>query len=69
MNLKQTEEVSVTQYDTKFNQLIKCVPMYNADEWQKAQKFLSGLRIELQQALSTWTIDSYEEALNKALTT
>ena len=69
MNLKQTGEMSVTQYDTKFNQLIKYVPMYNADEWQKAQKFLSGLRIELQQALSTWTVDSYEEALNKALTT
>ena len=69
MNLKQTAERLVTQYDTKFNQLIKYVPMYNADEWQKEQKFLSELRIELQQALSTWTVDSYEEALNKSLTT
>ncbi|XP_052206825.1 uncharacterized protein LOC127811157 [Diospyros lotus] len=41
--------------------------MYDADEWQKAQKFMSGLRVELLQALSIWSIDSYEEALSKAL--
>ena len=68
-NLKQTGEVSVAQYDAKFNQLIKYVPMYDADEWQKAQKFMSGLRVELLQALSTWSISSYEEALSRALTT
>ncbi|XP_052189966.1 uncharacterized protein LOC127799782 [Diospyros lotus] len=61
--------MSVAQYDTKFNQLIKYVPMYDADEWQKAQKFMSGLRVELLQALSTWSIDSYEETLSKALIT
>ena len=36
MNPKQTGEMLVAQYDTKFNQLIKYVLMYNADEWQKA---------------------------------
>ena len=30
---------------------------------------MSGLRVELVQALSTWSIDSYEEALSRALTT
>ncbi|XP_052197226.1 uncharacterized protein LOC127804408 [Diospyros lotus] len=60
--------MSVAQYDTKFNQLIKYVPMYDTDEWQKAQKFMSGLRVDLLQALSTWSIESYEEALSKALT-
>ena len=53
MNLKQTGEMSVAQYNTQFNQLIKYVPMYDADEWKKVQKFLSKLWVELQQALST----------------
>ncbi|XP_052209193.1 uncharacterized protein LOC127812711 [Diospyros lotus] len=61
--------MSVAQYDTKFNHLIKYVPMYDTDEWQKAQKFMSGLRVDLLQALSTWSIESYEEALSKSLTT
>ncbi|XP_052172213.1 uncharacterized protein LOC127788143 [Diospyros lotus] len=69
VNQKQTGEMSVAQYDTKFNHLIKYKPMYDTDEWQKAQKFMSGLRVDLLQALSTWSIKSYEEALSKALTT
>ena len=69
MNLKQIGEMSVAQYDTRFTQLIKYVPMYEIDEWKKAQKFLSRLRVDLQQTLSTWSVDSYEEALNRALTT
>ena len=43
--------------------------LFRSDEWQKAQKFMSGLRVELLQALSTWSISSYEEALSRALTT
>ena len=38
MRLKQTDEVSVSQYDNRFTQLIKYVPMYETDESQKAQK-------------------------------
>ena len=33
MKLKQTGEITVTQYDTKFTQLIKYVSMYEVDEW------------------------------------
>lgn len=69
MNLKQTREMLVAQYDTRFTQLIKYVSMYEIDEWQMVQKFLSGLRVDLQQALSTWSIESYKEALNRALMT
>lgn len=45
----------------------KYVPMYEIDEGQKAQKFISGLQVKLQQALSTWAVDSYKEPLNRAL--
>ena len=69
MQLKQTRDMTVAQYDAKFVQLIKYVPMYETDEWQKAQKFVSGLKAELQQALSTWELSTYETALHKALTT
>lgn len=61
MKLKQTDEMSVTQYDVKFTQLIRYVPMYEADEWQKAQKFVGGLKVGLQQALNSWTLDTYDE--------
>lgn len=43
--------------------------MYKADEWQKAQKFLGGLKVELQRALNSWTMDTYKEALDRALAT
>jgi len=58
-----------TQFDIKFIQLIKYVLMYDANEWQKAQKFMSRLRVELQQALSSWSANLYEEALSRALRT
>ena len=68
MRLKQTNEMSVNQYDNRFMHLIKYMPMYETDENQKAQKFILGLQVNLQQALSGWDIDSYKEALHQALT-
>ena len=47
MKLKQADEMSVSQYDAKFTQLIKYVPIYEANKWQRAQKFVGGLRLEL----------------------
>ena len=43
--------------------------MYEVDEWQRVHKFVGGLRVELQQALSACAINSYNEALDRALTT
>jgi len=45
------------------------VPMYETNEGQKAQKFVVGLQVNLQQTLSAWAIDSYKEVLSLALTT
>ena len=61
--------MSMTQYAVNFTQLIRYVPMYKAKEWQRAEKFVGRQRVELQQALSTCVIDSYNEALDRALTT
>ncbi|XP_052172162.1 uncharacterized protein LOC127788086 [Diospyros lotus] len=69
MKLRQIDEMSITQYDVKFTQLIRYIPMYEADEWQKAQKFVGRLKVDLQQALSSCTISTYNEALDRALTT
>ncbi|XP_052198307.1 uncharacterized protein LOC127805570 [Diospyros lotus] len=68
MRLKQTDEMSVNQYDNRFTQLIKYMPVYETDESQKAQKFVLGLQVSLQQVLSGWDIDTYKEALHRALT-
>ncbi|XP_052198240.1 uncharacterized protein LOC127805518 [Diospyros lotus] len=68
MRLKQTEEMSVNQYDNRFTQLVKYMLMYQTDESQKAQKFVSGLQVSLQQVLSGWDIDTYKEAFHQALT-
>jgi len=64
MRLKQTDEVSVSQYDNRFTQLIKYVPMYETDKSQKAQKFVSGLQVNLQEVLSGWDVDTYKEAIH-----
>ena len=68
MRLKQTDKMSMNQYDNWFTQLIKYIPMYETDEGQKAQKFIAGLQVNLQQVLSGWDINSYKEALHRALT-
>lgn len=47
MNLKQTGDMSVAQYEDNFSQLIKYMPVYNFDEEAESQKFLGGLRLEI----------------------
>ncbi|XP_052197239.1 uncharacterized protein LOC127804418 [Diospyros lotus] len=67
MNLKQTGDMSVTQYEDSFTRLIKYMPIYNLDE-AKAQKFLSGLKLEIQLALSSLGARTYVEVVLQALT-
>ena len=38
---------------TQVTHLIKYMPIYNLDEEAKAQKILGGLKLEIQQALSS----------------
>jgi len=48
MNLKQVGNMTVAQYEDYFTWLIKYTPIYNLDEEAKAQKFLRGLKLEIQ---------------------
>ncbi|XP_052177522.1 uncharacterized protein LOC127791580 [Diospyros lotus] len=58
----------MVQYEAKFSKLIKYVPMYTTDDFEKAQKFFQGLRKEVKQVLYTWNICTFEDAVKKAIT-
>ncbi|XP_052203150.1 uncharacterized protein LOC127808617 [Diospyros lotus] len=66
--LTQSEDMSVVQYEAKFSKLIKYVPMYTTDEFEKAQKFFQGLRKEVKQVLYAWNIRTFDDAVEKAIT-
>ncbi|XP_052173738.1 uncharacterized protein LOC127789029 [Diospyros lotus] len=68
MNLQQTKGMSVAQYEDRFTRLIKYMPIYNLDEEAKAQKFLGGLKMEIQQALSFFGPRTYAEVVFQAQT-
>ncbi|XP_052172278.1 uncharacterized protein LOC127788207 [Diospyros lotus] len=68
MNLKQTGDMSVAQYEDHFTRLIKYMPIYNLDEEAKAQKFLGGLKWKIQLALSSLGTRTYAEVVLQALT-
>ncbi|XP_052172124.1 uncharacterized protein LOC127788043 [Diospyros lotus] len=69
MELKQTEDMTVAQYEDAFSLLIRYMPIYEGDERIKAQKFLGGLDLKLQRALSSINTQSYSEVVLQAFTT
>ena len=68
MNLKQTGDMSIAQYEDHFTRLIKYMPIYNLDVGAKAQKFLGGLKWKIQLALSSLGTYTYTEVVLQALT-
>ncbi|XP_052203076.1 uncharacterized protein LOC127808546 [Diospyros lotus] len=69
MQLRQIGDMTVTQYEDAFNRLIRYMPIYEGDERIKAQKFLGGLNLRLQRALSSISTQSYTEVVLQAVTT
>ena len=69
IELKQTGDMSVAQYEDAFTCLIKYMPIYESDERIKAQKFLGGLKLRIQRALSTVSTRSYAEVVLQSMTT
>ncbi|XP_052176621.1 uncharacterized protein LOC127790928 [Diospyros lotus] len=69
MELKQTGDMTVAQYEDAFSRLIKYMPIYEGDERIKAQKFWGGLNSKLQRALSSISTQSYTEVVLQAFTT
>ncbi|XP_052204017.1 uncharacterized protein LOC127809294 [Diospyros lotus] len=69
MELRQTGDMSVAQYEDAFSRLIRYMPIYEGDERITAQKFLGGLNLKLQRALSSASTQTYSEAVLQAYTT
>jgi len=47
MDLKQTRDMFVAQYEDAFTQLIKYMPIYETDERIEEKKFLEGLKLRI----------------------
>ncbi|XP_052171608.1 uncharacterized protein LOC127787583 [Diospyros lotus] len=69
MELKQIGDMIVAQYEDAFSRLIRYMPIYEGDERIKAQKFLGGLNLRLQRALSSISTQSYTKVELQAFTT
>ena len=68
MELKQTRDMTVAQYEDVFTRLIKYMPMYETDERIKAHKFLEGLKLRIQRVLSNVSTRSYAEVVLQEMT-
>ena len=65
--LKQTEGMSVLEYDTKFNQLARYAPHMVMTDNMKAKRFANGLNEYLFRAVPLTRISTYSDVLDMAL--
>ena len=65
--LKQTEGMSVLEYDTKFNQLARYAPHMVVTDNMKAKRFANGLKEYLFRAVLLTRTSTYSDVLDTAL--
>ena len=65
--LKQTEGMSVLDYDTRFNQLVKYASHMVMTNNMKAKRFVNGLREYLFRAVPLTRTSTYLDVLDMAL--
>ena len=65
--LKQTEGMSVLEYDTKFNQLASYAPHMVVTDNMKAKRFANGLKEYLFMAVPLTKTSTYSDVLDTAL--
>ena len=65
--LKQTEGMSVLDYDTKFNQLARYAPYMVMTNNMKAKRFANGLEEYLFRAVPLTKTSTYSDVLDTAL--
>jgi len=65
-SLRQTEEMSVTEYDLLFTKLSRYAPHMVATEDMRAKRFVQGLRDYLFRSVARVKYDSYEEVVESA---
>ena len=65
--LKQTEGMSVLDYDTKFNQLARYAPHMVMTDNMKAKRFTNGLKEYLFRVIPLTRTSTYSDVLDTAL--
>ena len=65
--LKQTEGMSVLNYDTKFNQLVRYAPHMVVTENMKAKRFANGLKEYLFGVVPLTRTSTYSDVLDTTL--
>ena len=65
--LKQTEGMSVLDYDTKFNQLAKYTPHMVMTDNMKAKRFANGLEEYLFKVVPLTRTSTYSDVLDTTL--
>ncbi|XP_008801794.2 uncharacterized protein LOC103715813 [Phoenix dactylifera] len=65
--LKQTENMTVLEYTSKFNELGRFCPQFMEDEISKANKFEQGLIYGIRSRLAVLIFTSYQDVLERAL--
>ena len=65
--MKQTEGMSVLDYDTKFNQLTRYAPHMVMTDNMKAKRFANGLKEYLFRAVPLTKTSTYSDVLDTAL--
>ncbi|XP_038987026.1 uncharacterized protein LOC103699180 [Phoenix dactylifera] len=65
--LKQTENMTVLEYASKFNELGRFCPQFMEEEISKANRFEQGLRYGIRSRLAVLIFTSYQDVLERAL--
>ena len=65
--LKQIESMSVVDYDTKFNQLVRYAPHMVVTENMKAKRFANGLKEYLFGVVPLTRTSTYSDVLDMTL--
>ena len=65
--MKQTEGISVLDYDTRFNQLVRYAPHIVKTDNMKGKRFVNGLKKYLFRAVPLIKTSTYSDVLDTAL--
>ncbi|CAH2812834.1 MAG: hypothetical protein CBHOC_5440, partial [uncultured Caballeronia sp.] len=58
---------SVAEYETQFTKLSRYAPMFVGTEQLRIRRFIQGLNVELQESLVALPMETYGDAVEKAL--
>ena len=59
--------MSVTDYEKKFSELVRHVPLFGDQEVQKSKRFVVGLRKEVKRILASVSHTQYGQVVKAAI--